>query len=72
MRAFDILKRREIVTKSGITYTKRDWRGFFLFLLAGKCTVVINADLRYGMLDLSRSPCAKIFNNKLGEFVDDA
>ena len=73
MNAFDLLKRREVGFVSGSNVPRlssRDWRGFFLFLLAGGRTVVMNADLRGGRLDLTRSPGARILNNKLGALPD--
>ena len=73
MNAFDFLKRREIGFISGSkkpTYNTRDWRGLFLFMLAGGRTVVMNADLRGGRLDLTRSPGARIANNQLGALPD--
>lgn len=73
MNAFDFLRRREIGFASGAnkpTRTRRDWRGFFLFLLAGGRTVVMNADLRGGCLNLTRSQGARIANNKFGALPD--
>ena len=73
MNAFAFLKRRKLGFVSGTnkpTYNTRDWRGFFLFLLAGGRTVVMNADLRGGRLDLRRCPGARIANNKFGALPD--
>lgn len=73
MNALDFLKRREIGFVSGAnrpTRTKRDWRGFFIFLLAGGRTVVMNADILGGGLNLTRSQGARIANNKFGALPD--
>jgi len=73
MNALDFLKRREVGFVSGSNKpkrAKRDWLGFFLFLLAGGRTVVMNADLRGGRIDLTKSPGARIANNQLGALPD--
>ena len=69
MKAIDFLKRRELGFVTGSNRrvrSRRDWRGFLLFLIAGGRTVVMNADLRDGRLDLRRSPGARVANNQLG------
>lgn len=44
----------------------RDWRGFFLLLLAGGRPVVMNADFRGGRLRITPSSDGRIFNCKFG------
>ena len=51
MKATDFLKRKYLGETNGeATYSKRNWRAFFIALLAGERTVVMNARIEGGTL----------------------
>lgn len=60
MSPFYYLKRREIDGKK----TRRNWRLFFLALIAGKRTIVLNATFKDGSLVLSSGGVSIVANTK--------